>query len=52
LIPVGACPALQSVGSAKRAVAVPAFPPIERFVTGVVEVTTNGAVPVASVEVN
>ena len=33
-------------------VAVPAFPPIFRFATGVVEATTKGAVPVASVEVN
>jgi hypothetical protein len=33
-------------------VTVPAFPPMERFVTGVVEVTENGAVPVAKVEVS
>ena len=33
-------------------VAVAAFPPIFKLVTGVVEVTTRGAVPVATVEVN
>ena len=33
-------------------VTVAAFPPIFRFVTGVDEVTTSGAVPVATVEVN
>ena len=33
-------------------VAVAAFPPILRFATGVVELTINGAVPVATVEVN
>ena len=33
-------------------VAVPALPPMLRLVTGVVEVTTNGAVPVAKVEVS
>ena len=33
-------------------VTVAAFPPIERFVTGVVEATTNGALPVTKVEVN
>jgi hypothetical protein len=32
-------------------VAVPALPPIERLATGVVEVMTSGAVPVAKVEV-
>jgi len=32
-------------------VAVAALPPILRFATGVVDVTTNGAVPVATVEV-
>ena len=32
-------------------VAVAAFPPMERFATGVVEVITNGAVPVVAVEV-
>ena len=32
-------------------VAVAAFPPILRLATGVVEATTNGAVPVARVEV-
>ena len=32
-------------------VAVAAFPPIERLATGVVEATTNGAVPVEAVEV-
>lgn len=33
-------------------VTVAAFPPIERLATGVVEATTNGAVPVARVEVS
>ena len=33
-------------------VTVAALPPILKFVTGVVDVTTNGAVPVATVEVN
>ena len=33
-------------------VAVAAFPPILKLATGVVEVTTNGAVPVGTVEVN
>jgi len=33
-------------------VAVAAFPPILKLATGVVEVTTKGAVPVATVEVN
>ena len=33
-------------------VTVAALPPIFKFMTGVVEVTTNGAVPVAIVEVN
>ena len=33
-------------------VAVAALPPIFKLATGVVEVTTNGAVPVATVEVN
>ena len=33
-------------------VTVAALPPILKFVTGVVEVTTNGAVPMATVEVN
>ncbi len=32
--------------------AVPALPPMERLVTGVVEVTTKGAVPMAMVEVS
>jgi len=32
-------------------VAVAALPPILRFATGVVDVTTKGAVPVATVEV-
>jgi hypothetical protein len=32
-------------------VAVAAFPPILKFATGVVDATTNGAVPVAKVEV-
>ena len=30
---------------------VPAFPPILKLVTGVVDVTTNGAVPVITVDV-
>ena len=33
-------------------VAVAALPPIFKFATGVVEVTTNGAVPVTTVEVS
>jgi len=33
-------------------VAVAAFPPMFKLATGVVDVTTNGAVPVATVEVN
>jgi hypothetical protein len=33
-------------------VTVAAFPPILKLATGVVDVTTNGAVPVATVEVN
>ena len=33
-------------------VTVPALPPILKLVTGVVDVTTKGAVPVATVEVN
>ena len=33
-------------------VAVLAFPPIFKLATGVVDVTMNGAVPVAIVEVN
>ncbi len=32
-------------------VTVAAFPPIFKFATGVVEVTTNGGVPVATVEI-
>ena len=33
-------------------VTVAALPPILKLATGVVEVTTNGAVPIATVEVN
>ena len=33
-------------------VTVAAFPPIFKFATGVVDVTTRGAVPIAAVEVN
>ena len=44
--------AAQSVGLVAKAVAVAALPPMLRLATGVVEATTNGAVPVANVEVN
>jgi len=45
-------PVLVAVVAEVAVVAVEAFPPMLKFATGVVEVTTNGAVPVATVEVN
>jgi hypothetical protein len=42
---------LASVVTVEANVAVAALPPIFRFATGVVDVTVNGAVPVATVEI-
>ena len=42
--------AVVAVPAVVAEVAVAALPPIERFATGVVEATTNGAVPVVAVE--
>ena len=44
--------ALVALVAVVAVVAVAALPPILKFVTGVVDVTTKGAVPVAIVEVN
>lgn len=62
-VAIRACPALGAVAletdtvvvadfNPLVAVEVAEFPPIERLVTGVVDVTVKGAVPVATVEIN
>src|ERR1700690_938889 len=48
--PLAACPAEHKDPAVARAVAVPALPPIAKFATAVVLETTNGAVPVVTVD--
>ena len=49
---VPTAPLAMVVDTVVAVVAVAAFPPIERLVTGVVEFTKNGAVPVDTTDVN
>ena len=48
---VPTAPLATVVDTVTAVVAVAALPPIERLVTGVVELTENGAVPVVTVDV-